>query len=125
MKQILLLLLVVFFVGCSKDEENENARIAGKWMLTSYRLPDGTSEDYEYAKSADEFSANGKYSGFLTKGIEFRPSSGTYSLSGDELKINGGENIKYKILSLTSSSLVVKDVNHYVGATYYYQKYNE
>lgn len=118
MKQILLLLLVVFFVGCNKDDESENDRIAGKWMLYEYREGDEFNECNRDGL-IDEFYEDGKYFGILLNDGSAVKSNGIYSLKGDELKIN---KTIFKVLYLSEPQLILERISGISGIVYYLSK---
>ena len=67
MKQLLILLLVVFTISCSKNPETYVEHINGYWEIESVILLDGTEKKYTYNESIDFFNITDSLTGFRKK----------------------------------------------------------
>ncbi len=67
MKRLLVILLVVLTISCSKNPETYIEHINGYWEIESVILPDGTEKNYTYNATIDFFSISDSLTGFRKK----------------------------------------------------------
>lgn len=114
MKKFLFMLafvLPMFFVSCSKDEDDKKNEtldmVLGTWEIIEVDLGDGKGyQDWLVTKTTATFNKDGSYS---AKGF-FGNGTGTYELAGKTITcyIEGEEFAKYDILNLTANTAELK-----------------
>ncbi len=67
MKRLLVILLVVLTISCSKNPETYIEHINGYWEIESVILADGTEKNYTYNETIDFFSISDSLTGFRKK----------------------------------------------------------
>lgn len=97
MKKILLLILLIAFIGCEKEEPKSELDIIGFWFVTETYIDNKwVTVDYDY-KTHTEFRTDGKH--ILT--VNDISSSGTYMISGNKITAEMGDNtLIYDIISI-------------------------
>lgn len=81
MKRLLVILLVVFTISCSKNPETYIEHINGYWEIESVILQDGTEKNYTYNATIDFFNITDSLTGFRKK---LKPSfDGKFITSND------------------------------------------
>lgn len=129
-KLVLVLVLTVAFISCSKDDapaNNNSLTIIDDWSIEKYGYMDNanvieseydwssdctTKKDYLILNAPNTFTVN--YFSDACESTFFAQENGTYSLNtaNDRLTISGGTDWDgyYAVLTLTDTELVIKRV---------------
>ena len=119
-------LMCVNFTSCDKEEE-ETATIYGEWRMVSaesWRYDDGELVYHNLDEDWDEyiiiigFNEDGTYYS-IEEGYEIKS---TYNYKDGMLTIGVGEEGSYKVIKLTTSTLVLERTQVYDGDKKIYKK---
>lgn len=89
MKRLLIILLMVSSISCSKSPKTFIEHINGYWEIESVVLADGTERSYTFNETIDFFKINDSLIGFRKK---LKPT-----LDGKFISTNDAENLKLVI----------------------------
>ncbi len=67
MKRLLVILLVVLTISCSKNPESYIVHVNGYWEIESVVLADGTKKSYTYNETIDFINLTDSLTGFRKK----------------------------------------------------------
>lgn len=133
MKKLKFVLLALFvssmFISCNKDDDTDNASLVGTWEFVSTRIlssDEDETEAYDHQEGCDKdyitFTANTVYTTYHELDCTVDQESPTnYSLNNNIITVSyGGETGIVYIESLSSSTLVIKEVDELDPDTYYF-----